>query len=58
MLVRTFWYKEQKKRYAEYKTWTRICKKGKNSMLKIKFENPMTNLLASKWISAEYIADF
>ena len=27
-------------------------------MLKLKFENTMTNLLASKWISAEYIADF
>ena len=35
----------------------RICKKGKNSMYKVKFQNPMTNLVASKWISVEGIAD-
>ena len=35
----------------------RICKRGKNSMYKVKFQNPMTNLGASKWISVEDIAD-
>ena len=27
-------------------------------MYKVKFQNPMTNLVASKWISEEDIADF
>ena len=35
----------------------RICKKGKNSKCKVKFQNPMTNVVASKWISVEDIAD-
>ena len=35
----------------------RICKKGENSMYKVKFQNPMTNLVASKWISVEDIAN-
>ena len=35
----------------------RICKKGKKLMYKVKFQIPMTNLVASKWISVEDIAD-
>ena len=35
----------------------RICKKGGNSMYKVKFQNPMINLVASKWISVEDTAN-
>ena len=35
----------------------KICKKEKNSMYKMKFQNPLTNLVASKWISVEDIAN-
>ena len=52
---------DNEKRSIKYESLTcnegKNCKKGKNSMYKVKFQNPMTNVVVSKWISLKDIAD-